>query len=303
MWRKALRVCVAAALLLESAPTHAQAPVSDPEVLKGLRQVDEGDYDAAILTLDSAARRLSREPARVQEVAQAYLYLGVAYLGKGHEASARAQFREALGRVRDLNLSPDKFAPKVIEAFEQARAESARGAAASASSSPARPVAADGGKPASKGGSGKRVLIGALVLAAVGGGVAAAAGGSSTPTPAPRRTESFSDNLIGNQNLTFPIDVAAAGVLEATLTWTEPDARLAMDLHLPGSIVTASMPTSTSRATLTASVSAQRYNLQVLHRGGCGDEPSAAAGRTVAAAVRTRARPCSAAFSLTVIHP
>lgn len=304
----ALRVFLAFGLAIGSAPSHAQQAPSDPEVLKGIRQVDEGDYDAAILTLDAAARRLSRDPGRSQEVAQAYLHLGVAYLGKGHEASARAQFREALARVKDLNLTPDRFAPKVIEAFEQARAESARGAApAPSTAAPRKPEAADPPRPAApapgnQGGSGKKVLIGALVLAGVGGGIAAAAGGggSAAPTPPPLRTENFSDNLPGNANLTFPITVAGTGSFQATLTWTEPDARLAMDLHLPGTIVATSAPSSNTRATLTANVTAQLYSLQVVHRGGCGDE---SAGLVRSVAPRAPARPCSTSFSLTVVHP
>lgn len=309
MQRKGLRVFLAFGLAVGSAAAHAQQAPSDPEVLKGIRQVDEGDYDAAILTLDAAARRLSRDPARSQEGALAYLHLGVAYLGKGHEASARAQFREALARVKDLNLTPDRFAPKVIEAFEQARAESARGAAPAPSpAAPRPPEAAATSRPAApasekRGGSGKKVLIGALALAGVGGGIAAAAGGggSAAPTPAPTRTETFSDNLPGNANLTFPIRVAGSGSLQATLTWTEPEARLAMDLHLPGSIVATSSLSSNTRATLTANVSAQGYNLQVLHRGGCGDEPGASSARS--AALRAPARPCSTSFTLTVVHP
>jgi hypothetical protein len=243
-------------------------------------------------------------------VAQAYLHLGVAYLGKGHEASARAQFREALARVKDLNLTPDRFAPKVIEAFEQARVEAGRGAApapspaAAAKPQPTGAPRAAAAEPAQQGGSGKKVLIGALVLAGVGGGVALAAGGgggSSAPTPAPSRTETFSNNLDGNANLTFPISVAAGGSLQATLTWTEPEARLAMDLHLPGSIVATSSLASNTRATLTANVSAQGYSLQVRHRGGCGDEPEGFSAR--AASLRARARPCSTPFTLMVVHP
>lgn len=307
MFRKALRVFLALGLLLGSVPGHTQtAAAKDPEVLKGIRQVDEGDYDAAILTLDAAARRLARDPARAQEVAQAYLHLGVAYLGKGHEASARAQFREALARVKDLDLSPEKFAPKVIEAFEQARAESGRGAAAVPAAAPsARPAepAVPLAPSEKKGASGKGLLIGGLVLAGIGGGVAAAAGGggggSATPTPAPRRTETFNDNLPGNANLTYPITVAAAGTLEATLTWTEPEARLAMDLHLPGTIVARSTPGSNTRATLTFNVSPQTYQLQVLHRGGCGDEAGASSMPSFALGVR----PCSSSLTLVVIHP
>src|SRR5262245_30796602 len=99
---------------------------SDPEVAKGISQVEDGDYDAAILTLDTAARRLAGAPSKTRELSQAYLYLGIAYVGKGHEAAARAKFREALSQIHDLTLNPDKYPPKVIDLFEAAREEAGK---------------------------------------------------------------------------------------------------------------------------------------------------------------------------------
>ena len=100
------------------------AQVSDPEVAKGIRDVEDADYDAAIATLDAASRRLAVQAPESMDLPQAFLYLGIAYLGKGDEVSAKARFREVLARVKDMKLGPDKFAPKVIQIFEQARAES-----------------------------------------------------------------------------------------------------------------------------------------------------------------------------------
>src|SRR5262245_48184645 len=96
---------------------------TDPEVLKGIKSVDDGDYDGAILILDNASRRLASDPAKANDLSQAYLYLGIAYVGKGHEAAAKAKFREALTQIKDMTLSPDKFPPKVIDVFEAARQE------------------------------------------------------------------------------------------------------------------------------------------------------------------------------------
>ena len=57
---------MAAALIavLVAGPLLAQAP--DPELAAGVRQVSEGDFEGAVLTLDAAARRLAAEggPAR-----------------------------------------------------------------------------------------------------------------------------------------------------------------------------------------------------------------------------------------------
>ena len=147
----------------------AQAPAaSDPEVKKGIQLVDDGEYDRAILTLDGAARRLAASPSQAKDLAQAYLYLGIAYLAKGQEMSARVRFREAVKQARDLNLSPDKFAPKVIEEFERAREDVRK---------TAPETAQKGG-----GGAGKWLLIGGGAAAA-GGAALVLAGGSSEPDP------------------------------------------------------------------------------------------------------------------------
>jgi len=120
--RRTLALVLAASLSFPSL-VLAQSAATDAEVQRGTRQVEDGDYDAAIVTLDAAARRLTADPSRARDLSQAYLYLGIAYIGKGHEAAAKAKFREAVAQIKDLTLSPDKFPPKVIDLFEAARAE------------------------------------------------------------------------------------------------------------------------------------------------------------------------------------
>src|SRR5262245_34724782 len=149
MIRKALGVCLSLCLLSGALAGAAQT-VADPEVAKGVRQIDDGEYDSAILTLDAASRRLATSAPNSPDLTQAYLYLGVAYLGKGHESSAKARFRDALAHAHDLSLSPEKFAPRVIELFEKAKEES--GASTSRTATAAPP-------PAKKGGGGKKALI------------------------------------------------------------------------------------------------------------------------------------------------
>ena len=168
MGRRILPLALTIALCVTSIDAFPQAS-GDPEVAKGIQQVEQGDYDAAIFTLDGAVRRLAADPKRNQELSEAYLHLGIAFLGKGHEAAAKAKFREAVKQIKDLTLSPDKFAPRVIDLVEAAKAEAARPAEA-------RPAAA--AAPAKKGGSRKVLLIAGLgVVAAVGAAVALAGGG------------------------------------------------------------------------------------------------------------------------------
>lgn len=180
MLRKALVLCLGGALLIGAIPARAEAQVTDPEVQKGIRLVDDGDYDAAIVLLDSASRRLSSDAAKVRDLSQAYLYLGIAYVGKGHEAAAKAKFREAVSRIKDLTLSADKYPPKVIDLFEAARDE-ARAAAAPGPSSSSTTASARPAPPAEKGGGSKKLLIiGGLGAVAAGGAAFALKGGDDS---------------------------------------------------------------------------------------------------------------------------
>jgi tetratricopeptide (TPR) repeat protein len=215
--QRVLAACLALAL---AAPARAQAPVvKDADVLQGIRQVEDGDYDAAILTLDNAARRLSADPTRARELSQAYLYLGVAYVGKGHEAAAKAKFREAVMQLRDLTLSPEKFPPKVIDLFEAAREEVAHSPAAAPPAAAAPATAA-----APKKGHGKTLLIGAGVAAAAGVAIAAGGGGDSGGTT----VDVFNGNLSGGQPTAerFFGPSEAAGQWQLSITWANPDSEV-----------------------------------------------------------------------------
>jgi hypothetical protein len=234
--RQTLALTLAASLA--GAPFALGQPVtSDAEVMRGIRQVEDGDYDPAIITLDAAARRLSGDAARARDLSQAYLHLGIAYIGKGHEAAAKAKFREAVAQIKDLTLSADKFPPKVIDLFEAARQE------ARAQSTPA-PVAAPtpaAAAAANKGGGGKTILI-VGGLAAVGGGVALAAGGgggggvtptpTTTPAPAARNSQTFTGSLSDQESRGFPVTATRAGTLEAMVTWQDRAIRLSLDCQL-----------------------------------------------------------------------
>jgi ankyrin repeat protein len=122
---RALCVVLVAALAVTAG---AQAPPTDAELAKGMRLVDEGDFEAAIATLGSVASRLQTRGGNPAEQSRANLYLAIAYLGLSQEQAARAKFLEALKNDRMLNLSPYEFPPKVIQAFEQAKKEAAASA-------------------------------------------------------------------------------------------------------------------------------------------------------------------------------
>jgi hypothetical protein len=166
---------LAASVLLFGVTGSGLAPVraavaQDPGLAAGIRQVDEGDFEGAVATLGPVADRLSSR--RGHDAAQACLYLGIAHLALDQRDAARARFREALGHEPSLRLGPDRFSPKVIAAFEEARRE--RDAAARAAE-PAR-----GTQPESKKGHAGRTVLIVGGAVAVGVGIALAAGGGGS---------------------------------------------------------------------------------------------------------------------------
>jgi hypothetical protein len=272
--RQALALSLAASLSFSSLALAQPAP-ADADLQRGIRQVEDGDYDPAIVTLDAAARRLAGDPARARDLSQAYLYLGIAYIGKGHEAAAKAKFREAVAQIKDLTLSPDKFPPKVIDLFEAARAEARAESAPGPAAAPTAPVAAK------RGGGGKTILI-VGGLAAVGGGVALAAGGgggggstggggatpttTTLPAAAARSTQTFSGSLADQEARGFTVTATRGGTLDAMVTWQDRSIRLSLDCQLEAPPYTAcgtANRTSDTTAGLSTSVIQTTYLIVV----------------------------------------
>ncbi len=97
----------------------------DPQVAQGIRQLEEGDLNAALESLVGAARRLSSDPAARADLALVHLYSGLAYSGLDQEKAARASFREALALRPELSLDADRFPRRALRLFEQVRSEQA----------------------------------------------------------------------------------------------------------------------------------------------------------------------------------
>jgi len=296
MWLRACILLAFAGVLAVAAPSSAQKKAVDPDVAEGVRLVETGDYDAAILTLDNASRRLAADPSRVSDLSRAYLYLGIAYLGKGHEAAARAKFREAVTRVKDLTLSPEEFSPRVIDLFEAARAEAAKApaptSAATAALTPA-PKAGGGSGGGSKtllvvGGIGGAGALAAIALGGKGGGGGSSTTPTPTPTPGPVTTDDISGFLPATEGSRhFPVHVLSAGTVVAQLSWAAPAGQpveLVMQLFDPaGRDLATSNRTGPTTTALRADVIPQEYSLSVFYSGDC---PG-----------------CEAQFHLLVTHP
>jgi hypothetical protein len=284
MMRKALCALLALAISLCPVLVQAQAAVvavKDPEVAKGIKAVEDGDYDAAIFVLDAATRRLAADP-RNPDLPQAYLHLGIAYVGKGAEAAAKAKFREALKQMRDLALSADKYPPKVINVFEAARDEVSREAAPAAAAAPAAPAAPGPRPPAQpkkEGGGGKTLLI-VGGLAAAGAGVALAAGGGGSDSGGNSggtgnlQTRTFANEVVvfgGGRD--FVVDARGSGTLTARCTWVQDGVLLGMyivSLANPGVVLKDAGQTGSKELTLTQAVTAGSYRISVTNSSGAG---------------------------------
>jgi len=279
---------VSLAFLLAVSPAFSQSPAlaADPDVALGIRHVDEGEYDDAILVLDAAARRLSQAKAPSHLLSQAYLYLGIAYLAKGHETSAKARFRDALAQVRDLEVTPESFAPRVVEMFEKAREEMR----AANTGSEAAPAAIVSPPPVEKGGGGKLLLIGGGLAAAAGVAVAAGGGGSSdAPTGGGSlRQTSFPNEVVrAGGGRDFLVTATGSGTLTARVSYSPAGVQLGMyivALATPSQGLAEGNQSGTTELTLSLAVTAQAYRIAVTHSSGQGPQ-------------------VDATFTLSVTHP
>ena len=169
--RRALPCLLVAVVALGAQPVCAAASQdtasAESGIARGVRQVEEGDFEAAVATLESAMSRLRGDPARVRLLVQADIQLAVAHTALDHTAQAVQAFAEALSLDPNLRLEETQFSPKVLRALETARDQAARRS----------------GAPARKSSSGRKAaLIGGGVVVAGAATALALRGGSSLPT-------------------------------------------------------------------------------------------------------------------------
>jgi hypothetical protein len=267
-----LLACVAA--LMSATPPVCAA--TDPEVVKGMKLVEEGHYDAGILTLDGASRRLATDPrGGAVDLPQAYLYMGIAFVGKGQDAAAKAQFREALLLNKGLTLSADRFAPKTISLFEAAREELRR------KNSSARP----GFIEAPEQRKSKLPLI--VAGAGIAAGIVLATKGGAPPGEDEAVTTTFADQVLNRlAPREYAVEVKGGGTLEARVDWVEDRMLLTLSLSTvanPTAILATGLQTASKQTSLSMSVAPGSYRLVVEH---AGNNPQQ-----------------DATFTLTVVHP
>jgi hypothetical protein len=232
MTRRCLVPMLLIALALAPSLAGALPPESkDADLALGIRQVRQGDLDAALITLDGVVKRLSAQKGQSKELARAYTYLAIAYVGLAQQERAKSKFLEAWRADNSLTLSPEEFPPSIIEFFEQAKRAGEEEARAAPVMPPKAPQAAQA-SPQGKGRSAKLPLI--LGAAAVAGGgialLAASGGDSGTPTPPNTPTVLTFAFSGGTQDRVWEgrFSVPGAGSLLVTAHWT----RAFVDLDL-----------------------------------------------------------------------
>ena len=167
-WRRAA-TAVALLALLTPGPLPGQA--ADSELAAGLRQVREGDFEGAVVTLDAVARRLAADKSRRPDLLEAYVSLGVALIALDQRTPAKDRFRLALALDPKLELPSDRYSPKVLGAFAEARRDLTTEVAARAAKekAEAKPQAGSSKLPLILLGAGG-AAAGVVVLATRGGG-------------------------------------------------------------------------------------------------------------------------------------
>lgn len=164
------KTLVGAVLVSFALSSMSPADQRDKSLERGIQHVEAGEWQLAITALSDAVRRLSGDPKRAPELADAYVYSGLAYVGLGETSPAISQFALALRTDPKARIPAARESKAALDAFDVARREAVA-------------------PPAPKVGKSKLpyVLVG---VAAVGGGVAiaASAGGESAknePSPVP----------------------------------------------------------------------------------------------------------------------
>jgi hypothetical protein len=174
-WSSVLAILALAVGLALHVPAAAvaRADRSDTDLETGIAQVREGEFHAALLTLDGAVKRLSGEKGHERELARAHSYLAVAYIGLAQQEKAKAELLAACRADESLTLSQTEFPPAIIRLFAEARKET----------------------------RGKRSKLPFILggVAVAGGGAAVAlggGGGTPLPTPTPCPTTATSVTLV-----------------------------------------------------------------------------------------------------------
>ncbi|HEY6547446.1 MAG TPA: hypothetical protein VI589_06060 [Vicinamibacteria bacterium] len=168
-WRSVVAALLAAQATLPPTFGEVMAADRDARLERGIRHVEAGEWRQAIVELTEAVRRLSGDPRRKPEAAEACLYSGLAYVGLGETSPAISQFAQALMRDPQIQIPAARETPAARDAFEVARREAV---------APPEPKAGRNKVPFVVAGLG---AVGAGAALAAGGGGESSGGGNPVP--------------------------------------------------------------------------------------------------------------------------
>ena len=115
-----------ASVMLAGGLLPAAAPPPHPALARGLALMREGDFEAAVLELDAAVRKIESDPAAAAPSGRGRTSTSASRTSSwSRKAVARGKFREALARDPGLRLEPAEFSAQSIRVFEDVRAEAA----------------------------------------------------------------------------------------------------------------------------------------------------------------------------------
>jgi hypothetical protein len=216
---------------------------ADADLMTGIRQVQGGEFDAALITLDGVVRRLFAQKSQANELARAYTYLAIAYKRLDQEEPAKGKLREAWKADKSMTLSPKEFPPDIIQLFEQVKKEGQE-----KPSTGVTPVARTDTKTPQKGGGHTGlILLGVGAAVGIGVAVAAGSGGSSTPpttlTP-PAATladlsasvvsPQFNTNLICTENVSATVSLTNRARSSVTVSGVRSENKVTSGRCNPG---------------------------------------------------------------------
>jgi len=211
-----LAVGVLAVAVAFPAPAWAQRdPAVDLAV--GIRQIQDGDLEPAVKTLEKVIQELSAQKGREKDLARAHLYLGAAHLGLDHTDRARAEMREAWMNNKDMKVDAKEFSPRVRQLYELAKSEAKDQAKVeSAGEGVKQPAVAPPAPKATAGGPAARPIP-PVVGVALGTRIRVSAPATSNK-PVVGRITSFDDRSLTirreNGNDTFNVPVTSASRFE-----------------------------------------------------------------------------------------
>jgi hypothetical protein len=200
-------------LMAAAGRTASADPDASQALATSLAAIKGGDFEASLATLERLRGRWEGDPSHTSDLARAYAYTAIAYMGLSQQENARAEFLRAWKTDPRLSLDPKEFPAGVVELFETVRRDAEqRTSLLKVTASPA-PTAS----PRAKHGPSALVVLGAVGAAGLGAAIAPARAAQAAPTSSPTPLSSVPD-ISGKWGFGFGGITSASGAYIMTLS-------------------------------------------------------------------------------------